>query len=315
MDDRGTTASRTGPERQRSGGALYIVSTPIGNLEDLTVRAARILTEADGVLAEDTRRTGTLLNHLGLSKRMLSLHGHNEAARGDEVLRMLEGGEELALVSDAGTPLVSDPGERLVRRVLDAGFSVVPVPGPSAILHALVGSGLPVVPFTFLGFVPRKGKARSQLLDRVAISEETCVLFESPERIGRLLTDLVKRCGDSRVAAVGRELTKLYEEFRRGTLGDLAAYYSGEGQVRGEVTLVIAPSEGESGGGRIDEEVGRALAGALLAEGLAPSRAARELARRLGLARNLAYEMVQQVQKGEGGARLPVSSDQEELET
>lgn len=273
-------------------GTLYLVSTPIGNLEDLSPRALRILGEVHSVLAEDTRHTGLLLKRLGLTTPLLSLHQHNEEARVAQVLERLEGGQSLALVSDAGTPLVSDPGERLARQVAEAGHRLVPIPGPSAVLTALVASGLPTLPFTFLGFVPRKGKERSQFLERVAGSRETSVLFESPERTGALLLALAEQCEEGRLASVGRELTKLHEEFRRGTLHDLAAYYH-EHPPRGEVTVVVAPAPEEGISEGVDEEAGRLLAMALLADGSTPSRAAREVARRLGISRNRAYELVQ----------------------
>jgi 16S rRNA (cytidine1402-2'-O)-methyltransferase len=308
----------TGPdesEPQSRTGTLYLVSTPIGNLGDLSVRGARILGEVDAVLAEDTRRTSTLLNHLDISVPLRSLHAHNEEARVGEVLRRLNAGESLALVSDAGTPLVSDPGERLVARVIDAGHQVVPIPGPSAILHALVGSGLPTVPFSFLGFVPRKGRERTELLHRVSSAEETTVLFESPERIARLLGDLEKSCGGDRRAVVARELTKVHEEFRRGTLRELAGYYGMQGSPRGEVTVVVAPPARDHAAEKVHSEAARALAGALLAGGSSPSRAARELSTRLGIARNRAYAIVQDV-AGEGdpvskGPNDPQASDEE----
>ncbi len=270
---------------------LHVVSTPIGNLEDLSPRAARILAGSELVLAEDTRRTAILLRHIGASVPLRSLHAHNEAARMGEVLARLGAGARIALVSDAGTPLVSDPGERLVAKALEEGHEVLPVPGPSAILHALVGSGLPAVPFTFLGFVPRKGREREALLQRVSGSDETVVLFESPERTVRLIEELAARCGDTRRGCVARELTKLHEEFRRGTLGELAAYYRAEGAPRGEVTVVVAPRPEED---EPDLEVAaERLAAELLGDGTAPSRAARELVQRLGLPRNRAYALVQ----------------------
>ena len=282
-------------------GTLYLVSTPIGNLEDLTLRARRILAEADTVLAEDTRRTGILLRHLELKRPLLSLHQHNEEARVREVLDALDQGRELALVSDAGTPLLSDPGERLVKRVLEAEHTVVPIPGPSAILAALVASGLPTLPFVFLGFAPRKGKERTRLLERVAASAETVVLFESPERAEVLLADLVRACGGDRPAAVARELTKVHEEFRRGTLGELARYY-GEEAPRGEVTLVVGPAGEDAAGEEVDREAARALGRALLEQGTSPSRAAREVARRLGIPRNQAYDLIQELASEPGAS-------------
>lgn len=270
---------------------LYLVSTPIGNLEDLSSRAGEVLAGVRAVLAEDTRRSRVLLEHLGLDTPLVSLHAHNEAARSEEVVGWLDAGDDVALVSDAGTPAVSDPGERLVARVLKAGHTVRPVPGPSAVLAALVASGLPTTPFAFLGFVPRKGTERAAFLDRVLSSPETVVLFESPERLVDLLADLSTEAGEPRRVAVGREITKLHESFFRGTLTDAVAYYR-EHAPRGEVTVVVEAAPSHEEPDAVDEEAARALAAALLAEGLSPSRAARELARRLGLPRNLAYDIV-----------------------
>lgn len=286
-------------------GTLYLVSTPIGNLEDLTFRAVRVLGDVDLILAEDTRRTGQLLHHLELRVPMLSLHEHNEEARIRDVLERLDEGKDLALVSDAGTPLVSDPGERLVAQVLAQGHAVTPVPGPSAVLTALIGSGLPTRPFTFLGFLPRKGSTRKELLERVAAAAETTILFESPERTSTLLAELAGISEPGRRGVVARELTKLHEEFRRGTLEELSRYYS-ESPPRGEVTVVVAPrSENSRAREEVDVEAARALATALLQDGRSPSRAAREVARRLGLPRNQVYALVQEV----AGQRDGPSSD------
>ncbi|MEX0856314.1 MAG: 16S rRNA (cytidine(1402)-2'-O)-methyltransferase, partial [Gemmatimonadota bacterium] len=280
-------------------GTLYIVSTPIGNLEDLSLRAARILGEVEAIFAEDTRRSSILVRHLGHTTPLVSLHAHNEASRTDEVMEKLGAGASVALISDAGTPLLSDPGERVVERALTEGHTVVPVPGPSAILHALVGSGFPNVPFVFLGFPPRKGKERNAFLARVAEAAETVVLFEAPGRTGALLSDLETHCGGDRRVAVAREMTKLHEEFRRGTLKELSRYYLSEGAPRGEITIVVAPPQegGVRAEGRrdADEEAARILAGVLLRGGESPSRVARELSRRLGISRNQAYEWVQEV--------------------
>jgi 16S rRNA (cytidine1402-2'-O)-methyltransferase len=275
---------------------LFLVSTPIGNLADLSPRAADTLRDVSRILAEDTRRTRVLTQRIGTAKPLVSVHAHNEAERTQRIVAWLDAGEDLALVSDAGTPLLSDPGARLVRSVLEAGHRVVPIPGPSAILAALISSGLAGERFTFLGFPPRKGAERAALLSRVAASEETTVLFESPQRLAALLEALGKVCGGGRLAAVARELTKLHEETRRGTLEELAAYYR-EHPPKGEVTVVVAPgaeSEAQSAQ-RGDLEVeARELAARLLAEGVKPSAAARELAARLDLARNEAYRVVQE---------------------
>ncbi|TVR63922.1 MAG: 16S rRNA (cytidine(1402)-2'-O)-methyltransferase [Gemmatimonadales bacterium] len=275
-------------------GTLYLISTPIGNLEDLTFRAARILGEVDLVLAEDTRRTLILLNHLGIRVPLESLHEHNEAARIPSVLERLRAGGTLALVSDAGTPLVSDPGERLVPQVMDDGHRVVPIPGPSAVLTALVASGLPSIPFAFLGFVPRKGRERREMLERIRTAPETTVVFESPERCLELLEALEPEWAEGREVAVARELTKLHEEVRRGTPSALAGYYR-ENPPRGEVTVVVAPAGTSGDGAEADAQAVRALARALLDQGRSPSRAAREVADRLRVPRNQAYSLVQEV--------------------
>lgn len=268
---------------------LYLVSTPIGNLADMSQRGIDVLRQADRVLAEDTRRTGTLLKHHSIEARMASLHAHNEAARSGQVLRWLAAGEHVALVSDAGTPLLSDPGARLVSQVIAAGHEVVPVPGASAILAALVVSGLPAEPFTFYGFLGRSGGARRRTLEEIAASSHTAVLFESPNRLTRLLEDLLGSCGEHRRAAVARELTKLHETVVRGTLGELAGYYQ-ERDVRGEVVVVV---EGAADAEENADDAVRALAEALLARGERPSAVAREVARRLGVPRNAVYEQVQ----------------------
>lgn len=277
---------------------LYVVATPIGNLDDLTPRAAVLLAEADRVLAEDTRRTSILLRHIGARTPMVALHEHNEASRVERVLGWLGEGETLALVSDAGTPLISDPGSRLVRAVVEKGHAVVPLPGASAVLAALVASALPSDRFAFLGFMPRKGRERSATLQRITGSEETTVVFESPERLVPLLRDLKDACGTAREASVARELTKLHETVRRGTLGELLGYYESE-PPRGEVTVVVAPAPPVSDEDLLGEA--RSEARRLLDEGTNASRVAREVARRTGLSRNRAYSLVQLLQDDGSG--------------
>lgn len=276
---------------------LFVVSTPIGNLDDLTRRAAEVLGRVDRILAEDTRRTRTLLQHLGLATIPVSCHEHNEAARSVEVLGWLDGGEDVAMVSDAGTPLLSDPGQRLIEAVILGGHTVVPIPGVSAVTAALAASGLPATPFAFFGFVPRKGGERNALLERIAESRETAVVFEAPGRLTRLLDDLSEACGGERRVAVARELTKVHEEFVRGTLSEASRYYQ-ERRVRGEVTVVVEPAPVAPGADTVDRAAGRALARALLDAGASPSRAAREVSRRLGVARNVAYTLVQEESGG-----------------
>ena len=274
---------------------LFIVATPIGNLEDLTRRAERVLGEVAHVAAEDTRHTGRLLKRLGIRTDLVSLHTHNEASRLELVLGWLRAGEDVALVSDAGTPLISDPGARLVEAAAAAGHQVVPLPGPSAALAALVASGLPSERFVFLGFLARKGRDRTEALRRVAESPDTSILFESPERLSALLADLEEACGGERRVVVAREMTKLHEEFRRGTAAELHRYYSRE-KARGEVTVLV-----EGVGRKVDgpdPEALRERALELLDQGLRPSAAARTLAEDTGVSRNQAYAIVQECKGG-----------------
>ena len=281
-------------------GRLYIVATPIGNLADLSARARETLAAADHILAEDTRRARVLLAHIKVATRPVSLHAHNEASRVARARRWLAGGDRVALVSDAGTPLLSDPGERLVRAAIEDGHEVVPVPGPSAILAGLVASGLPCVPFTFVGFLPRKAGQRARALERIIDATETTVLFESPSRLASLLDDLAARVeanGPARRVAVCREMTKVHEEVFRGTPAEGAHYYR-DNPPRGEVTVVV---EGCSGGtGSADAAAIEALAGEALDAGLAPTAAAREVAKRSGVTRGAAYEAVMRARAGRG---------------
>jgi 16S rRNA (cytidine1402-2'-O)-methyltransferase len=251
---------------------LHIVATPIGNLEDVTLRALRVLREADLVLAEDTRRTRILLDRHGIAARPLSLHAHNEASRVEKVLGVLEQAGSVALVSDAGTPLVSDPGARLVSEAIQAGYDVVCVPGASAPLAALVSSGLNAERFTFVGFLPRKKGEREALLASLVNREETLVFFESPKRAAATLQHLADVFGERR-ACVARELTKLHEEIARGTLSKLAERFA-DG-TRGELTLVV---EGATGG---PAEVSAEHVDAAIREGIAAQRGSRELAAEL----------------------------------
>jgi 16S rRNA (cytidine1402-2'-O)-methyltransferase len=268
-------------------GTLYVVSTPIGNLGDLSARAAEVLRTADLVLCEDTRHSRRLLDHAGSHVAAVSLHEHNEARRAAEMVTRLAEGATMALVSDAGTPLLSDPGARLVAAAIAAGVAVVPVPGASALLAALVASGLDATRFTFFGFLARKGRDRRDALGEVATLGHTAVIYEAPGRVGDTLAELAAACGEARAAAVARELTKQYEEVRRGTLGALAAYYA-DAAPRGEVVLVVAGAAPAAPADR-DDAVVREAARALRAEGSGAREAARVLAERFGLSRNDAY--------------------------
>jgi 16S rRNA (cytidine1402-2'-O)-methyltransferase len=255
-------------------GELYVIATPIGNLEDVTLRALRLLRECDWILAEDTRRTRVLLDRHGIGGRPASLHSHNEAQRTQQALERLAAGSRIALVSDAGTPLVSDPGARLVKAASEQGLAVVPVPGASAVLAALVACGLPVDRFAFLGFPPRKSGERRTLFESHAGRGEALVLFESPRRLAATLGELSEALGE-REACVARELTKAHEQLHRGTLAALAEEF--RDGARGEITLVVAgaaPGEGRMDADRLDARVREALAAGMSARDLASALSA-----------------------------------------
>ncbi len=272
-------------------GSLYVVSTPIGNLDDLSRRALEVLGQVDWVAAEDTRHSQTLLNHLGIKARLISCHDHNEAERSPELVARLHDGESGALISDAGTPLVSDPGYRLVRACQDAGVAVVPVPGASALLAALAVSGQPSDRFLFEGFVPSKGAARENALRRLAGLEVTSVIFEAPHRVVSLLESLAGLVDAERELTLCRELTKRFETVRRGPVAELLQWVRGDkDQRRGELVLVLSPAPR---GEQLSEQ-DRALAKALLAE-LPVSRAARVLAAHTGLKRQDLYNYLEAI--------------------
>lgn len=266
-------------------GSLYVVATPIGNLGDITSRAIDILGSVDVVVAEDTRHSRTLMQHLGLGTPMIAYHEHNEARESPRLVQRMLSGESIALISDAGTPLLSDPGARLVAAATEAGIAVVPIPGASALLSALVVSGIAADQFTFIGFLPRKGGARSAMLRVVARSPFTTVLYESPQRVAATLADLLEiGCGD-RAAALARELTKRFEEVRRGTVASLLR--EAEAGMRGEVVLVIAgaaesvPTESEA----------RDMVTRMRSEGASSRDMIDRLTGELGVPRNVAYKL------------------------
>ena len=217
---------------------LFLVPTPIGNLEDVTMRALRVLREAAVVACEDTRTTGVLMAHYGIATPRTSFHVHNEHAKAEQLVARMLAGETVALCSDAGTPGISDPGFLLVRAAVEAGVRVEALPGATAFVPALVASGLPCDRFVYEGFLPHK-KGRQTRLKAIAVEERTTVMYESPHRLARLLTELAEHCGEARPAAVARELTKMFEEVRRGTLADLAAHYGAQAKVRGEIAVVV----------------------------------------------------------------------------
>jgi len=266
---------------------LYLVATPIGNLEDVSARALEVLEAAELVLAEDTRRTRVLLDRHGVPTKPVSLHAHNEAGRVSQVLAVLDGGGDVALVSDAGTPLISDPGDRLVAAVLEAGHGVVPIPGASAVLAALAASGLPAVPFTFVGFLPRRSGECDRALASLRDRPDTLIFFESPRRIGKTLARLKESFGERR-ACVARELTKLHEEFARGSLGALAEQFSAG--TRGECTLVVEGAS-ETAAVLSGSELDAAIR-AQIAEGQSSREISDQLARSSGVPKREIYARV-----------------------
>jgi 16S rRNA (cytidine1402-2'-O)-methyltransferase len=284
-------------------GALYVVATPLGNLADLTLRARTTLAHADRVLAEDTRVTATLLQHCGIATRATSLHEHNERRRIDDVLAWLAAGERVALVSDAGTPGISDPGARLVRAALDAGRRVVPIPGPSAVAAIVSVAGLAAERFAFLGFLPAQAKARRALLEAVRNLPVALVVYEAPHRVRATVAALRETLDESRTLVVGRELTKRFEEVARTTLREADAWFAADpNRERGEFVLVVDAAEPRDEDTALDAESERWLA-ALLDE-LPPSAAARVAARVTGVARDRLYARALEL-KGRGEAGDP----------
>lgn len=290
-------------------GVLSVVATPIGNLGDITLRALETLRTADVVAAEDTRLTRRIWARHGIETPLVSYHARSGAGREAELLARLEAGEHVALVTDAGTPLVSDPGEGLIGAWIAAGGSIVPIPGPSAVLAALVASGIPAPRWSFEGFLPRRGPERRAILARIAADDRATVLFEAPGRTAATLADLAAACGQSRPGALCRELTKRHEEVRRGPLADLAAGAEAE-PPRGEVTIVVAgmprgerAAGGRDGGAATDRGTpaypgapvqpslaeARAAVEALVAAGTARGEAAKQVARESGHPRRALY--------------------------
>ncbi|MFA9447134.1 16S rRNA (cytidine(1402)-2'-O)-methyltransferase [Egicoccus sp. AB-alg6-2] len=271
-------------------GTLVVVATPIGNLGDLSPRAADALRTADLVLAEDTRRTGRLLQHVGSEVPQRSLHEHNERERIAEIVERLDAGQRIALVSDAGTPAVSDPGYRLLAACAEQGLAIEVVPGPSAVLTALIASALPTDRVAFEGFLPRKGAARRARLDELRREPRTMVLFVSPHRADADLADLAEALGSDRPAALTRELTKLHEQVVRASLGELARRVGDDG-VRGEVTLVVGGAPDEAPAALEEDELVERVR-ALLATGVPKKAAIADVATAAGVPKKVVYQAV-----------------------
>ena len=266
-------------------GVLYVVATPIGNMGDISARAREILAAVSVVAAEDTRHSSQLLRGLGLDRPLLSLHEHNERARAAELVSRLRAGESVALISDAGTPLISDPGYQLLRAVLAAGITVSPIPGPCAAIAALCAAGLPSERFCFEGFLPARAGARRKRLSELAGEPRTLVIYEAPHRIAVSLADIAAACGGTRHACIARELTKKFETFYRGSLDELAARAKVDPDLRrGEAVIIVEGSQAEPAGkGRLDETL------TVLLRFLPPSTAAEAAAELSGVRKNEAY--------------------------
>lgn len=283
------------PEKEKNvteKGALYLVATPIGNMADLSPRAVKVLGDADFVAAEDTRNSGLMLSRLGMRRPLVSYHEHNKVTKGPEIVERLRAGETCALVTDAGMPAISDPGEDLVRLCAEAGIPVHPVPGCCAAVSALAVSALPTNRFIFEGFLPAVGKDRKDRLSYVSSLPDTCILYEAPHRLRKTLADLCEVCGDGRPVALCRELTKLNEDVTRTTLGEACRKYE-ETEPRGEYVLILgakpaSPAADDNG----EPLTVRARVDAYLAQGLSEKDAIKTVAKDLGVPKNDVYSEI-----------------------
>ncbi len=286
------------PPERASAPALYLVGTPIGNLEDITLRALRILKEVDLIACEDTRQTQKLLNHYNIATRTVSYHEHNEMTRAAELVKDLQEGASVALVTDAGMPGISDPGFRMISLAIRHHVPVVPIPGASAFLAALVASGLATDSFRFSGFLPAKRGERRAALEAIKTSPCTQVFYEAPHRVVEALTDVVEVLGDARHVVIAREVTKLHEEFLRGRAGEVLGTLKSRDAVKGEITLLIGKSEVEEGHGAADAASARVSIRARLEQIMAEEKidekaALKKVARERGVSKSEAYRELQ----------------------
>jgi 16S rRNA (cytidine1402-2'-O)-methyltransferase len=274
-------------------GTLYVVATPIGNLEDITYRAVRVLKEADLIACEDTRHTARLLHHYGIDKPTVSYHEHNEAVRAEELVKKLEQGVNIAQVSDAGMPGISDPGYRVIKLAIERGMQVVPIPGASAVVAALAASGLPTDSFQFLGFLPAKSGQRRTMLEALRGAEQTTVIYEAPHRIAETMKDIVELLGAERPVALARELTKVHEEFIRGSAGEVLRRVQ-EHELKGEMTLVIGKGvEKQTAAKDIVQRLDEIMRELKLDE----NSALKVLAKEQGISKSEAYRELQRVRR------------------
>jgi len=273
---------------------LYLVATPIGNLEDITLRALRILRSADRIACEDTRQTQKLLNHFGISTPTISYHLHNEGTRAEELVTQLKEGARIAVVSDAGTPGIADPGHELVAAAIAAGITVYPIPGANAAISALIASGLSTEHFTFHGFLPSKEGQRRTALEALPRDSATHIFYEAPHRILDTLADLETTFGPAQPIAIARELTKLHEEFLRGTVADLRARLSARASVRGEIVLLFSPTHDESA--TPTRSIAAEVAALMQSESMSEKDALKRVARDRGIGKSEAYRELQREQ-------------------
>jgi len=271
-------------------GILYVVATPIGNLEDISLRALRILKEVDLIAAEDTRHTRNLLTHYDIHTALTSYHEHNEKTQAAELVEKLRRGENIALVSDAGTPAISDPGYRLVVEALRSGVQIIPLPGPSAVATVLSASGLPTDRFVFEGFLPAKKQERKTRLQSLCAESRTVVFYEAPHRLQESLVDMLHLLGDREIV-VAREVSKVHEEYLRGTIGEVIAQL-GEREVKGEITVVVRGSSGEP---RVSEEELKAEIRGLVDDGVGAKQISELLGKRYRLAKREVYQLAVQL--------------------
>jgi len=278
---------------QKKPGTLYVVATPIGNLEDITYRAVRILKEADLIACEDTRHTAKLLQHYGIDKPTVSYHEHNEAARAEELVAKLTAGLNVAQVSDAGMPGISDPGYRVIKLAIERGVPVVPIPGASAVVTALAASGLPTDSFQFLGFLPAKSGQRRTMLEALRNAAQTTVVYEATHRIAETIKDIVELLGAERPVVLARELTKMHEEFIRGSAAEVLQRVQHE--LKGEMTLLIGKGAGEARAAAKD--IGRRLAEIMQEQKLDENAALKVVAKEQGISKSEAYRELQRVKR------------------
>ena len=287
--------SASASETINGGPSLYLVATPIGNLEDITLRALRVLKEVDLIACEDTRQTLKLLNHYGIQTRLVSYHEHNEMTKAAELVVNLEGGAKIALVTDAGMPGISDPGFRLIALAIRHHVPVIPIPGASAFLAALVASGLPTDSFRFSGFLPSKAGQRRKVLESVKASPRTQVFYEAPHRLLETLSDISELLGSDRHVVVAREVTKLHEEFLRGRAGEILEEFKSRGGVKGEITLLIAKAETDNLKPEASSvNLGQRIREIMAADKVDEKAALKKVAKERGIGKSEAYRAWQQ---------------------